>query len=201
MFDRLSRSVSSRLSRRVLNARYLLIAACLIVAPGLAKVEQGWELQNTEGHPGFATAVPSSTNLNIENVVLACERADDGGVLQLQLHPTGDDVSVRAIGPAMFTYGRRADIKIDDRAYSANVLLADDYVVLANETRGRFSKLSDSLLDAMATGRTMSVRLSVDLETISKERGVDGYATVDLRAGQGAKAVAALRRCAASAGA
>jgi hypothetical protein len=199
MSDRLAPTVSSRLSRRLLDARYLLLAACLLVAPGLAKTDSGWELQQTKGQPAFATAVPSNTNLNIENVVLACERADDGGVLQLQLYPTGGDVSIRAIGPAMWTYGRQAEIKIDDKVFPASVLLADDYVVVANDTIGRFAALSEPLLDAMAKGRTMALRLSVDVETISRNRGVDGYAAVDLRAGQGGSAVAALRRCAASA--
>jgi hypothetical protein len=161
-------------------------------------MDGGWELQQTRGQPAFATAVPSNTNLNIENVVLACERADDRGVLQLQLHPTGDDVSIRAIGPAVWTYGRRAEVKVDDKAFAASVLFADDYVVVADDTVGRFPALSAALLDAMAKGRTMSLRLSVDVEAISRERGVDGYATVDLTAGQGGGAVAALRRCASS---
>jgi hypothetical protein len=199
MSARLSPLVSGRPFRQLRGARYALLAACLLVAPGLAKMDSGWELQQTSGQPAFATAVPSNTNLNVENVVLACERADNGGVLQLQLHPTGSDASIRAIGPAVFTYGRRAEIKIDDKVFPANVLFADDYVVLANDTLGRFPALSEPLIDAMANGRTMALRLSVDVETISRERGADGYATVDLRAGQGGGAVAALRRCAASA--
>src|SRR5262245_39635061 len=59
MSDRLSPRVSSRLFRRLLNARYLLLAACLLVAPGLARTNNGWELQQTKGQPAFATAVPS----------------------------------------------------------------------------------------------------------------------------------------------
>jgi hypothetical protein len=129
-------------------------------------------------------------------VVLACEQADDGDVLQLQLYPTGDDVSIRAIGPPVWSYGRRAEIRIDEKTFPAGVLFADDYVVLANETRGRFPTLSDPLLDAMATGRTMVLSLSIDLETISRGRGVDGYAKVDLQAGHGSRAISALRRCA-----
>jgi hypothetical protein len=159
-------------------------------------VDSGWQLQGTPGQSGFATAAPSSTNLNIENVVLACERADDGGVLQLQLYPAGADASIRAVGPPVWTYGQRAEIKIDDKVFPANVLFADDYVVLANQTRGRFPMLSEPLLDAMAKGRTMTVRVSVDLEAISTGRGGDGLATVDLRAGQGSTAIAALQRCA-----
>jgi hypothetical protein len=159
-------------------------------------VDSGWELQQTAGQPAFATATPSSTNLNIESVVLACEQADDGDVLQLQLYPIGDDVSIRAIGPPEWSYGRRAEIKVDGKVFLASVLFADDHVVLANETRGRFPMLSEPLLDAMMTGRTMSLRVSLDMETISRDRGVDGYATVDLRAGQGSNAVASLRRCA-----
>jgi hypothetical protein len=177
-------------------AKYVMVAACLLVGPGLAKVDNGWELQETAGQPAFATAIPAETNLNVETVVLACERADDGDVLQLQLYPTGSDVSIRAIGPPVWSYGRRAEIRIDDRSFPASVLFADDHVVLANETRGRFPMLSERLLDAMTTGRTMLLRVSVDMDALSGDRGVDGYATVDLRAGQGSRAVAALRRCA-----
>jgi hypothetical protein len=187
-------------SRRFADAKYVMLAACLLVAPGLTRVGNGWELPETPGQPAFATAIPSETNLNIETVVLACERADDGGVLQLQLHPPESDVSLRAIGPPVWSYGRRAEIRIDERSFAASVLFADDYVVLADETRGRFPMLSERLLDAMATGRTMVLHVSVDMDAISGDRGVDGYATVDLRAGQGSRAVAALRRCATPAG-
>jgi hypothetical protein len=158
-------------------------------------VDNGWELPETAGQPDFATAIPVATNLDIEAVVLACERGDDGGVLQLQLHPSGDDAATRAIGPPVWSYGRRAEIGIDGRVFPADVLFADDYVVVANETRGRFPNLSGPLVDAMATGRTMVLRLSVDVETISRHRGVDGYVTVDLQAGHGSRAIAALRRC------
>jgi hypothetical protein len=173
-----------------------MVAVCLLVGPGLAKVDNGWELQETAGQPGFATAIPSSTNLNIESVVLACERADHSDILQLQLYPIGGDVSIRAVGPPVWSYGRRAEIRIDERVFPADVLFADDYVVSANESRGRFPALSEDLLDAMGTGRTMFLRISVDMESISRERGAVGHATVDLRAAQGSNAVAALRRCA-----
>jgi hypothetical protein len=178
------------------NARHLMNLACLVATPGLARVDNGWELERTSGQPTFATAIPSDTNLNIDAVVLACERADHRAVLQLQLHPSGDDVAIRAIGPPIWSYGRRAEITIGERVFAADVLIADDYVVVANESRGRFPTLADPLLDAMATGRTMVVRRTIDVESISRDRGVDGYAKVDLRAGHSSRAIAALRRCA-----
>jgi hypothetical protein len=177
-----------------------MIAACLLAGPGLARVGSGWELQETPEQPAFAAAIPVGTNLNIDSVVLACEQADDGDVLQLQLYPAGSDASIRAIGPPEWSYGRRAEIRIDEKVFPASVLFADDYVVLANQSRGRFPMLSEPLLDAMAAGRTMFLRVSVDIETISGNPGVDGYATVDLRAGQGSTALAALRRCTAPTG-
>ncbi|MBV8407691.1 MAG: hypothetical protein JOY64_08680 [Alphaproteobacteria bacterium] len=185
-----------RRARHFLDGRYMMMVACLLVAPGLAKVGNGWELQETAGQPAFATAIPSHTNLNIEGVVLACERADDGDVLQIQFYPAADDASIRAIGPPVWSYGRRAEIRIDERVFPADVLLADDYVVITDATRGRFPQLSEPLLDAMAIGRTMVVRLSVDVETITRDRSIDGYAKVDLQAGHGSRAIAALRRCA-----
>ncbi|MBV8190526.1 MAG: hypothetical protein JO339_25005 [Alphaproteobacteria bacterium] len=187
-------------ARRFPDARTIVVAAmCLLVGPGLARVDNGWEIQETPGQPAFATAIPSGTNLDIASVVLACERGDDGGVLQLQLYPTGADASLRAIGPPVWSYGRVAEIKIDQKVFPANVLFGDDYVVIADQSRGRFPMLSEALLDAMATGRTMSLRIPRGIETISVNHGVDGYAKVDLQAGQGSKAVAVLRRCSAPA--
>jgi hypothetical protein len=185
-----------RRARCFLDAKYIVIAACLLVGPGGANVGTGWELGETAGRPSFAAAIPTRTNLDIEAVVLACERADGEGVLQLQLHPTGGGLASRSIGPPVWSYGRRAEIKIDERPFPADVLFADDYAVVANETRGRFPTLSDPLLDAMATGRALVLRLSVDVETISRDRAVDGYAKVDLQAGYGSRAIAELRRCA-----
>jgi hypothetical protein len=189
------RRATVRRRARLADAKYILVAACLLVGPGLTLVDNGWELEETTGQPAYATAIPSSTNLDIDSVVLACERADDGGALQLQLYPSGGDVSVRTIGPPEWSYGQHAEIKIDDKVFPASVLFADDYVVLANETRGRFPVLSEPLLDAMAKGRTMSLSVSVNMENISGKAGADGHATVDLQAGQGGKAVAALRHC------
>ncbi|MBV8191644.1 MAG: hypothetical protein JO339_30705 [Alphaproteobacteria bacterium] len=185
-----------RRARRFLDARYIAVAACLLVGPGLANVGNGWELEEIARQPSFAAAIPSRTNLDIEAVVLACERGDGEGVLQLQLHPTGSGPASRSIGPPVWSYGRRAKIEIDERLFPADVLFADDYAVVANETSGRFPTLSDPLLDAMATGRTLILRLSVEVETISRDRAVDGYAKVDLQAGYGRRAIAELRRCA-----
>jgi hypothetical protein len=177
-----------------------MVAGCLLACSAATGSSVGWELQETSGPPAYAAAVPSNTNLNIESVVLACERADDGNILQLQLFPAGGDVSIRGIGPPVWSGGRRAEISIDDKVFSASVLFADDYVVLANQTHGRFPVLSEPVLDAMATGRTMTLRLPIDGEFISgKQAASEGYAAVDLQAGQGSAAVAALRRCAAAA--
>lgn len=188
-------STVRRRAGRLLDARRILAAAALLVAPGLTTMADGWELPDAAGPPGYAAVIPSRTNLNIESVVLACERADDGNVLQLQLYPSGEDVALRVIGAPVWSYGRHAEIGIDDKVFRADLLFADDHAVIADETRGRFPMLSEPLLDAMAAGRTMSLRLAVDVETISTGRGVNGYATVDLRAGQGGRAIAALRRC------
>jgi hypothetical protein len=130
-------------ARRFCDGKYIAVAACLLVGPGLANVGNGWELEENAGQPSLAAAIPSRTNLDIDAVVLACERGDGEGVLQLQLHPTGGGLASRSIEPPIWSYGRRAKIEIDERLFPADVLFADDYVVVANETSGRFPTLAD----------------------------------------------------------
>jgi hypothetical protein len=77
----------------------IVVAAVFAADPAVAWAQLAWNLQDTAGPPAYATTVLSTTNLNIEGVVLACERADDRNVLQLQLFPSGGDASLRVVGP------------------------------------------------------------------------------------------------------
>jgi hypothetical protein len=161
-----------------------------------ADTDVAWELEQTAGMPSYAAVSPIDTNLNIESVVLACEQADDGKVLQLQLYLTAGALSVKGGGPPRQTHHPRAEITIDRRVFPTSILFADDHVVVANESHGLFPMLSHTLLDAMAKGQTMVLRLPVDAEVPGGQAVFDGEAVIDLQAGQGSAAVRAVRRCA-----
>ena len=81
--------------------------------------------------------------------------------------------------------------------WGASLFFADDYALVADSKRERFPVLSESLLDAMATGRTMSLRFDLVSERQGHPAAFDGEAVIDLQRGRGGQAVDAVRRCAA----
>src|SRR5262245_13200544 len=121
----------------------VLLLACLAAAEVRADPAgpalRGWKLEEGVDEPSYAVVEPSATNLNIDTVVLACEAAGEGRVLQLQLYLTDD----RPLQPKASQDGRlkrdpRVEISIDGRTFPATLLFADDYAVVADEQKGRF---------------------------------------------------------------
>jgi hypothetical protein len=140
---------------------------------------------------------PESSNLNIDSVVLACEEAGDSRVLQLQIYlSTEGPLSPIGAAPQPLKDDPRAEIVIDGRVFPVGLLFADNYAVLADETEHMFPRLSESLLDAMATGRIMVLRFDLLAERAGPPAAFDGEAVVTLRDGEGGAAVSAVRRCA-----
>jgi hypothetical protein len=90
----------------------------------------------------------------------------------------------------------RAEIAIDGRVFPVDLLFADTYVVLTDETDQAFPRLSESLLDAMATGRIMVLRFDLLAERAGQPAAFDGEAVIALRSGEERAAVSAVRRCA-----
>jgi hypothetical protein len=56
--------------------------------------------------------------------------------------------------------------------------------------------LSDTLLDKLQTGRRLELKFDLVQEPPGQAPSFDGSAVVDLQAGSGGRAVAAIRRCA-----
>lgn len=181
--------------------RVALVLACLSATSSLAGAAgtfEGWELEQGVDPPSYAVIDPQSTDLNIDSVVLICEEAGDRRVLQLQIYlSTEGPLLPKGALPQQLKDDPRAEIAIDGRIFPVQILFADDYAVLADETAQMFPQLSERLLDAMETGSTMVVRFDLVAELAEQPAALDGVAVIALKAGGGGKAVSAVRRCAA----
>ena len=192
---------SHRPNARRWPAQLLVPLACFIASGAFADVVagklQGWQLEQGVDNPSYAMIEPTRTNLNIDTVVLVCEGTDDNRVLQLQLYLSDEGpLHPKGAGPKRLKAEPRAEILIDGRRFRADILFADEYVVLADGQQGLFPLLSDTVLDAMQTGKTMVLRFDLIAERPGQAAAFDGEAVVDLQSGAGAAAISAVRRCA-----
>jgi hypothetical protein len=143
---------------------------------------------------------PASTDLNIDSLVLSCEQGPHRRGLQLRLYLSG--IGLSGIGPlAPRSAGDPKDdptveFAIDDMSHAVQLLFADDFVVVADSADGAMPLLSDTLLDALQAGRRMELRFHLVEVAHGRTPAFDSTAVVDLQAGPGGAAVAALRRCA-----
>lgn len=172
-----------------------LTLAMAVAGPVLAE-GAGWTAERDVDAPSYAYAEPRRSDLNIDTVVLACEPADDGRVLQLQLYLVNDGPLI----PANATANRlkthpRAEISIDGKVFPVELLFAGDHVVLADETDRMYPRVSERLLDALEEGRLMSLRFDLLAESELQPAALDGEAVVELRDAGSGSAVAAVRRC------
>ena len=147
--------------------------------------------------PSYAVAEPTATDLNIDTVVLGCEQAGKGRVLQLQLY-LSDAGRLRPIGvsPPKLTDDPRASISIDGKQYPVTLMFTDDYVLLADNLRGALPRLSDHLVEAMQTGRTMILQFELLMSVPGRPARFDSKATLDLMAAGAKEAIAAMKQCA-----
>ncbi len=180
--------------------RVVSILACLGAASALAEPPsekfKGWELEQGVEPPSYAVVDPVSTNLNIDSVVLGCEEAGDNRVLQLQIYlSTEGPLAPKGVDPRLLKDEPRAEIAIDGRVFPVGLMFADNYAVLGDETVAMFPALSDRLVDAMQTGRTMVLRFDLLAEGAGQPAAFVGEAAISLQAGAGGAAVSALRRC------
>jgi len=175
----------------------LALSAVLAGTSVTAATAGGWRLEEGVSAPSYAVAEPASSNLNIDVVALVCEEAgtDRGLQLQVYLSTPGPLLPVGA-APHRLKAAARAEIAIDGRVFPADVLFAGDHVVLADARRQQAPVLSERLLDAMQAGRSMMLRFDLLGERPGAPEAFDGEAEIDLGAGRGGKAVAAVRRCA-----
>jgi len=156
----------------------------------------GWQLEPDVETPSYAVTEPASTNLNIDSVVLWCEQGPSRRGLQLRLYLLGDG-SLAPLGAGKdLKDDPTVDLIIDGLSHSAQLLFADDFVVVADTGDGAMPLLSDALLDVLQAGRRMELRFQLVKVEHWQAPAFDGIAVVDLQAGPGGAAVAAVRRCA-----
>ena len=156
----------------------------------------GWDLEANVASPSYAVADPISTDLNIDAVVLSCEQGPDRRGLQLRLYLSGTGPLAPKAAAAALKDDPRVELAIDGVSHPAQLLFADDFVVVADTADGTMPFLSDALLDKLQTGRRLELRFDLVQEPIGQAPSFDGSAVVDLQAGPGGRAVTAVRRCA-----
>jgi hypothetical protein len=166
--------------------------ACLGAIPAVAD----WKLKRDVEPPSYAVIEPEDSNLNIDSVVLACEEAGDARVVQLQIYlSTEGPLLPKGARPQQLKGDPRAEIAIDGRVFSVDLLFSDTYAVLADETDQMFPRLSEPLIDAMATGRTMVLRFDLLAERAGQPATFDGEVMIALQPRRGGATVSTVRRC------
>lgn len=154
----------------------------------------GWDLEKDVETPTYAVAEPASSDVNIDSIVLSCEQGPGRTGLQLRLHLAGpgplapNKAGALKVHPAF-------EFAIDGVRHTAHLVFADDFVVVADAADGVMPLLSETLIGALQRGRRMELRFDLVQEAPGQAPSFDGTIAVDLQAGRGGAAVAAVRRC------
>lgn len=173
-----------------------LAAAALAGAPNARPAATGgWQVEKGVERPSYAVAEPSRTDLNIDSVVLICEPGPKAPVVQLRLYLSGNG-PLAPTGVANLRDDPKVELAIDNASQPIDLLFADEFVVLADASEGMVPLLSTRLLDALQAGKRMELRFHYvqDIKG-GRTRPIDATAVVDLQAGPGGNAVAAVRSC------
>lgn len=173
----------------------LTLGSAVAVSPGNST--GSWTTEPGVLPPSYAVTEPIDSDLNVDTVVLLCSEVTRGRALELDLYLSGPDLLVpNGADPQLLKDDPSVEIVIDGRTFDADLLFADDYVVVADSVDRRQPVLSAGLLDAMEHGRTMLLRFDLLREDAGEARRFDSQLQVDLRSGRAA--IEAVRRCAAA---
>lgn len=180
-----------------LLSRPLTLFAGLVglTAPAMAGAA-GWGLEANVRDPSYAVAEPTSTDLNVDVVVLSCEQGPEKRGLQLRVYLSGAGPLAPKAAAAALKDDPRVELVVDGVSQTADLLFADDFVVVADSADGTMPLLSNAFLDKLQAGRRLELRFDLVQEPHGQAPAFDGSAVVDLQAGSGSRAVAAVRRCA-----
>jgi hypothetical protein len=180
-----------------LLSRSLTILSGLLglAAPAMAGAD-GWTLEANVSSPSYAVVEPTSTDLNIDTVVLSCEQGPGRRGLQLRLYLSGRGPLAPKAAAAALKDDPKVELSIDGVSQTADLLFADDFVVVADTADGTMPLLSDALLDKLQAGRRLELRFDLVHEPRGQASSGGASAVVDLQAGSGSRAVSAVRRCA-----
>ncbi len=156
----------------------------------------GWALEADVQNPSYAVAEPVSTDLNVDTVVLSCEQGPDRRGLQLRLYLSGNGPLAPKAAAAALKDDPRVELVVDGVSQPAELLFADDFVVVADTADGLMPLLSDAFLDRLQAGRRLELKFDLVQEPRGQAPSFDGSAVVDLQAGAGNRAVKVVRHCA-----
>lgn len=156
----------------------------------------GWNLEKGVSAPSYAVTEPADTDLNIDTVVLSCEQGPHRRGLQLRLYLSDSGPLAPYGADASLTGDPTLTLVVDGKNHPAQLLFADDFVLVADTADGAMPLLSDTLLDALQKGRRMDLRFAFAAKPPGQGPSYDSSAVVDLQA----SAVVAVRRCADEAG-
>lgn len=172
----------------------LTFLACLgLIGPAVA-ADAGWQLEKDVARPSYAVIDPATSDLNIDAIVLSCEQGPGRRGMQLRLFLSGAG-PLAPNGAGDLKAAPRLELEIDGVSRAADLLFADDFVVVADGGDGAMPLLSEDLVDELQAGRRLELRFDLVEEPRGLAPSFDGTAVVDLEAGEGGSAIAALRQC------
>ena len=174
--------------------RLLAAPLALLLLADQALAGAGWELEKDVDAPSYAMAEPTSTDLNIDTVVLSCEQGADRRGLQLRLFLT-DAGRLAPRGKVALRDDPIVEIAIDGVRHPAELFFSDDSVLVADSADGPVPMLSKRLIDALQRGKKLELRFALTEQPGGQTPVFDSSAIVDLQTGRGGAAVATVRRC------
>lgn len=168
--------------------------AVLIAGAADPPAHAGWTLREGEEQALYAVSSPTSTTVNVSALVLACEMVSGRRILQFQLYVEGDR-------PLLPVGARREQLKDDPRvrlevdgvAYPVQLYFAGDFATIADRADGVLPAVSPGLAERFERGARLMLRFDLLTEKVGGS-DYDGAATVELKAGDAGKAIAAVRR-------
>ena len=166
-----------------------------LAAPAMAGAA-GWALEANVTKPSYAVAEPTSTDLNVDVVVLSCEQGPNRRGVQLRLYLSGAGPLAPKTAAAALKDDPRVELAVDGVSQTAELMFADDFVVVADTADGTMPLLSDGFLEKLQAGRRLELRFDLVQEPRGQAPAFDASTVVDLEAGSGGRAVAAVRLCA-----
>lgn len=176
--------------------RFILAALLTLALANTSLAELGWTLKKSENPALFASSQAFRSNLNIKTIGFACEDSNGVKALQLQIYTKGGG----PLAPSGVSRGQlkdepRAQFVVDGQTFPAILDFAGDYALLTSDVEGIFPKLSDDIMKAIVSGKTLTLRFDLRKKPSSSKNEFDSEAVVDLTGGT--TAIAAVRqRCA-----
>ncbi|MDI1285547.1 MAG: hypothetical protein PSV46_14235 [Reyranella sp.] len=159
----------------------------------------GWVLEKDVDAPSYSVVEPTRTDVNVDSVVLSCEHGAQHTGLQLRLYLTeaGPIAPLRAGARTTALKDDPAlELAIDGVSHDVRLVFAGDSIIVADAADGAMPILSAALVRALQRGRRLELRFHLLQKAPGQASSVDGSAVVELQAGRGGSAVAAVQRCA-----